>query len=141
MSENANVHATCVALSDRAVLIQGQSGQGKSALGLQLLAYGCVLVADDQVQISRRDHDLVASPPHTIVGLIEARGVGILNAIHQQEAKVVLVIDLDQTETERLPQRRSITLLGCELPLIYRIEAAHFAPAVLQILKAGWSDR
>jgi len=51
MPNTQTIHATCVALDGKAVLIQGASGRGKSALGLMLLGMGCVLVADDRVTI------------------------------------------------------------------------------------------
>ncbi len=141
MGKPDKIHATCVAWGDQAVLIKGQSGSGKSALGLTLLAYGCALVADDYVEAYRDQDRITVKPPQAISGLIEARGVGILNASHAAQAQACLVVDLDQIEIERLPQRRMITLLGCDLPLIYRVEGPLFAPAILQILKAGWSDR
>lgn len=137
----STIHATCVAWDQSAVLIIGASGQGKSGLGLALMALGCVLVADDRVQLASRDGQLYASPPPSIAGLIEARSIGILNAVYQPIAKVTLVVDLDQTETARLPQRRVIPYLGCSLPLIYRHDGPHFAAGILQLLKAGWSDR
>lgn len=135
------LHATCVALGEQAVMITGGSGSGKSTLGLMLLALGCDLVADDGVVISVVEGSVFADCLPTIAGMIEARGVGILNAPCKTPVKVALVVDLDQTETERLPQRRFITLLGCDVPLIYRVEGPQFAPAIVQILKAGWSDR
>ncbi len=135
------LHATCVAWDGRAVAITGASGAGKSALGLALLALGCTLIADDHVQLTVQDGHLIAHCPQTIVGLIEARGVGIINAHHEMQAQVVLVVDLDRLEAERLPKERIFTALGCDVPLIYKVDAPHFAPAILQILKAGWSDR
>ncbi len=141
MSQSETIHATCVAWDAKAVLIVGKSGQGKSSLGLQLMAYGCSLIGDDRVQVSVSDAGLVAQSPQTIAGLIEARGIGILNASHQAQSDVALMVDLDRVETQRLPQRRSITLLGCDLPLIFCVEGPHFAAAILQTLKDGWSER
>jgi HPr kinase/phosphorylase len=141
VNQPETVHATCVAWDSAAVLITGKSGQGKSALGLQLMAYGCVLVADDRVQLSVQGDALVAQAPQTIAGLIEGRGVGILNASHLAQANVACVVDLDRVEDERLPQRRFITLLGCDVPLIYGLDSPLFAAVILQTLKAGWSDR
>jgi HPr kinase/phosphorylase len=135
------VHATCVSWQGNAVLITGKSGSGKSALGLQLLALGCDLIADDRTILDVRDGMLVATCPATLNGLIEARGIGILNAGHVRSSFVQLYVDLDQQETARMPQPRKITLLGCDLPLIWRVEGAHFTPAILQILKSGWSNR
>jgi len=42
------LHASCVCLEGRAVLIRGASGSGKSGLALQLIALGAALVADDR---------------------------------------------------------------------------------------------
>ncbi|MEM8537844.1 MAG: serine kinase [Pseudomonadota bacterium] len=135
------VHATCVARDQRGVLIMGASGSGKSSLGLQLMAFGAALVADDRTHLQARDERLIASSPTAISGLIEARGVGILTVASTETANVVLVVDLDQLETERVPPLRHITLLGCHIPLIYRAEAPIFAPAIWQILKAGQTNR
>jgi HPr kinase/phosphorylase len=141
MSASHTLHATCVAWDDRAVIITGSSGAGKSALGLQLMALGCKLVADDGVHVTCEDGAVIARAPETIKGLIEARGVGILNASVQNQATVVLVVDLDQSQTARLPEQRSFEVAGQDIPLICRVDVPHFAPAILQILKSGWSDR
>ncbi|MFG5384080.1 HPr kinase/phosphorylase [Yoonia sp. R2-816] len=141
MTQSQTIHATCVAWNDRAVLIRGGSGSGKSTLGLVLMGMGCSLVADDRVIVMRNDDRLLARAPDTIRGLIEARGIGVLNADPTAQAQVVLVVDLDETESERLPPRRVVTLLGSDVPLIHAVDGPHFAPAILQLLKAGWSDR
>ncbi|PRY76216.1 HPr kinase/phosphorylase [Yoonia maritima] len=141
MGVTHSVHATCVAWDGVAVLIKGQSGSGKSALGLQLMALGCDLVADDRVLLAADDEGLFASCPDTIAGLIEARGVGILNARAVSSAQVQLVVDLNEIEQSRMPERRVIELFGRNIPLIHRVSGDHFVPAILQILKAGWSNR
>lgn len=133
------LHASCVALGPAAVLILGPSGSGKSALALQLMAMGCALVSDDRTEITLRDSAVVASAPGAIRGLIEARGVGLLTAEVRSEATVRLVVDLALAETERLPPARRITLLGHDLPLVHRVDSAHFPAAILQYLKGGRS--
>ena len=105
------------------------------------MAYGCQLVADDHVRLSAQNGVVTARCPETISGLIEARGVGLLKAQTLAQARVVLIVDLDQPEAERLPPKRRLTLLGCDLPLIYRVDAPQFAPGILQVLKLGWSER
>jgi HPr kinase/phosphorylase len=125
----------------KAVLLTGGAGSGKSGIALQLIALGCDLVADDRTVVSVTDGQVIATCPETIAGLIEARGIGILNASHVPSAVVALVVDLDKAEEMRLPPLRLFTVLGCDLPLIWRTDSAHFVPAILQILKAGWSDR
>ena len=133
------MHGSCVALEDRAVLILGASGQGKSALALELMALGAGLVADDRVILTREGEKVQASAPEPIAGRVEARFVGILNAAVAGPANLALVVDLDTDESERLPPRRSKNLLGVSLPLLHNSETRHFPAAILQYLKAGRS--
>lgn len=141
MDETAPLHASCVAVGDDAVLIFGASGAGKSSLALRLMALGATLVADDRVLLTVNDSQLVARSPASIKNLIEARGIGILNAVALDHAFVRLAIDLDQVEVERIPPRREVTLLHCHIPLLHRVDAIHLAPAILQWLHAGRSDQ
>ncbi|SFR56926.1 Hpr(Ser) kinase/phosphatase [Yoonia tamlensis] len=136
-----SVHASCVALDGKGLLIIGASGAGKSGLALQLMALGCDLVADDRVNLAAKAGVLVATCPANIAGLIEARGIGILNAKNRRDAAVQAVVDLDQQEQDRLPPDRHMTLCGLRTPLIYRSDGDHFVPAILQFLKAGRSNR
>lgn len=137
VNNTITLHATAVTLAGRAILIRGASGRGKSALALQLMALGAGLIADDQVTLTRRGDRLIASCPPALRGLIEARGVGILNAAPQQPAAVAVVVDLDQVETDRLPPHRRVTIVGCEVPLIYFNDGVGFASAIVQYLRAG----
>jgi len=121
-------HATCVAVGDHGVLITGAAGRGKSTLALQLMAFGAQLVADDQVLLSCENDTLTARCPDILSGVIEARGVGVLNADPVASAPV------------RLP-RREVTLLGCNIPLLHGAETIHLAPAILQWMRAGRSER
>ena len=41
------VHTSAVAIGDRAILIGGRSGQGKSDLALRLIDRGALLISDD----------------------------------------------------------------------------------------------
>jgi HPr kinase/phosphorylase len=131
------LHASCVALQNRGVLIMGPSGAGKSALALQLMAYGADLVSDDQTEIWAEGDGICARPPAAIAGLIEARGIGLLNAPYKARADIVFVVDLGQTETERLPPRRHVTLLGLERPLVLGLSHNHFPASILCYLKGS----
>ena len=74
MPDAQTLHGTCVAWGDDAALIIGASGRGKSALALQLMALGCVLVADDRVVVQADGARLRASCPPAIVGLLVSCG-------------------------------------------------------------------
>lgn len=130
------VHATCVAVAGRGVLITGPSGSGKSGLALQLIAFGGALVADDRTVLTARDGCLFASPPPSIAGMIEARGVGILPMPYQPEVRLVCCVDLACEETARLPQTHSTTLLDIMLPSLHKVDAPYF-PAALHAYLMG----
>ena len=121
------------------VLITGASGSGKSSLGLQLLALGCTLISDDQTELTCRDDVLWASAPKTIKGLIEARGVGLLQA-ETTEAEITLVVDLDQWERDRLPHRHTVSLLGLDRPCLHSVDDVAWPAAILQCLKGGRAE-
>jgi HPr kinase/phosphorylase len=137
LADATTLHASCVALDGRGLLILGPSGAGKSGLALQLMALGAQLVADDRCLVQRRDADLIASAAPNLSGLIEARGLGILHSPALPETAIHLVVDLAQPETERLPPRRSVTILDTTRDLVFGSQAAHFPAAVLCYLRHG----
>lgn len=101
------------------------------------MAYGADLVTDDGCVIRREDDALWVDAPGTILGQIEARGVGILNARPAGPARLALWVDLDQEEGERLPPLHTKVCLGVSLPILHNVRAQHFAAAILQYLKQG----
>jgi HPr kinase/phosphorylase len=131
------LHASCVAISDRAALITGPSGSGKSALALQLIALGAELVADDRVTLSMRDASVIASAPDAIAGLVEARGVGLLRMAWRPEATIALVADLSAAGRDRLPRRSVQRLLRAEAPLISVRPDAAGAAVILALLQGA----
>ena len=136
------VHASCVAFGGNGLLIQGRSGSGKSGLALSLMAMGASLVADDRVVLSRSQSGVVATAPRQLAGIIEARGIGLLNADTCGSANVVCVVDLGQCETARMPYPRQTEILGQYFPLLFKVDAPHFPAALIQYLKRGpWPER
>jgi len=126
------VHASCISLEGRALLIRGRSGSGKSSLALQMIGLGARLVADDRTCLWRAGARLMAAGPEAILGQIEARGVGILKAPVAPPCAVALIVDMDHDETERLPQFHTDHICGISLPVVRKIDAAHF-PAALKL--------
>jgi HPr kinase/phosphorylase len=131
------LHATTVAFDGRAILLTGASGRGKSSLALQLMAIGAQLVADDQTILTLVGQQITASCPPGLAGLIEARGVGLLNAPHISQARLCLVVDMDTPEADRLPDHRQITLLGQRLSLVHGMNSAHFPSSLKHYVLFG----
>lgn len=131
------IHASAVAIGSRGALITGASGTGKSSLALQLMAYGAELVADDRVELTLKEEQaLLMAAPASLLGLVEARGVGLLSA-YPVTAYAALHIDLDHVEDERLPVLRQKVIEGVSLPSLYRVESPSFAAMILAYLKGG----
>jgi HPr kinase/phosphorylase len=103
MSEEINIHASCVALRDRGVLLLGASGSGKSDLALRLIDGGARLVADDRTLLFVKNGALHAKAPASIKGLLEIRGLGIVKQPVRASVKIALVVMLGR-EGARLPR-------------------------------------
>lgn len=115
--QSETIHASCVALGERAILLTGPSGSGKSDLALRLLDRGATLVSDDYTVLTAHRGRLVASAPATIAGRIEVRGVGLVEIGHEPGFPVALLVDLAGTP-ERMPTGRTQTIAGVTLPVI-----------------------
>lgn len=137
MTGDLTLHATCVAVDGRGVLITGPSGSGKSSLALALMAHGARLVADDRVTLSLRDGAVWATCPEAIRGMIEARGIGLLAADALAGAEVAVAVDLGRQEDERLPPFRNVTYLGRTVALVLGQAGPHFPAALLHYVRAG----
>jgi HPr kinase/phosphorylase len=147
---SASVHASCVLVGARAVLIRGPSASGKSQLALDLIqgaASGSLrfarLVADDRVHLAPAGGRLLARPAQALAGLIEVRGVGLLRLPYEACAVIGLVIDLAATDGTRLPgpQQRQMMIDGISLPRLPVASGANALPGVLALLNSpaeGW---
>ncbi|WP_221792075.1 HPr kinase/phosphorylase [Aquisediminimonas sediminicola] len=126
------LHASCVAINGRAVLITGPSGAGKSDLALRLIDRGAVLVADDYCDLSIKDDRLFASPPDRIAGLIELRGIGICATPFLTGCEVAMVVRL-VPEPARMPaEDATIFIAGQQLPVIEVNAYAASAPILVE---------
>jgi HPr kinase/phosphorylase len=79
-AETTTLHGVFMDVLGIGVLITGDSGVGKSELGLELLSRGHGLVADDVVEMSRIAPDVLEGRcPELLCNFIEVRGLGLLN--------------------------------------------------------------
>lgn len=111
------------------VLIQGESGVGKSEVAIELLKRGHRLVADDAVEIKVTSHDtLMATAPALIRGYMELRGIGVIDISRllgmgaiKPNQEIDLVINLepwnDKTVYDRFGLESHYTeILGVKVP-------------------------
>lgn len=138
------IHATCVAVRAggrwHGILLRGPSGAGKSDLALRLVEGGGRLVADDQTALVRQGSGLVATPPGTLAGLLEVRGIGIVKLGRGQllaRATVALLVDLVPPDRiERLPDPARETLFDVDLPVLALTPFEGSAPVKLRLALA-----
>ena len=90
LAERTSVHGVLMDIYGMGVLIQGDSGIGKSETGLELVKRGHRLVADDRVDIYARDEmTLWGEPAEILRHLLEIRGVGIIDVMSLYGASAV----------------------------------------------------
>ncbi|WP_176591584.1 HPr kinase/phosphorylase [Sphingobium sp. EM0848] len=117
-SSSETLHATSVAINGRAVLLCGPSGMGKSDLALRLIDRGAVLVSDDYTRVLEIEGRLFARAPDRIVGMMEVRGLGLIDMPHADNAPVALAVDLSDT-VERMPLETAMRVIaGVEVPVV-----------------------
>ncbi len=116
MAERTTRHGVFMDILGMGVLLTGESGLGKSELGLELISRGHGLVADDAVDLYRVSQaTLEGRCPDLLLNLLEVRGIGLLDikAIFGETAvrrkmRLKLIVHLVRKETmdrefERLP--------------------------------------
>jgi HPr kinase/phosphorylase len=80
LAESTERHGVFMDVLGLGVLITGESGVGKSELGLELISRGHGLVADDVVEMSRIGDDAIEGRcPPMLKDFLEVRGLGLLN--------------------------------------------------------------
>ena len=115
-AEHTTRHGVFMDILGMGVLLTGESGLGKSELGLELISRGHGLVADDAVDLFRVSQTaLEGRCPELLMNLLEVRGIGLLDikAIFGETAvrrkmRLKLIVHLVRKETmerefERLP--------------------------------------
>jgi len=129
LAQQVTKHGVFMDVFGVGVLIVGDSGLGKSELGLELISRGHGLVADDAVEFSRIAPNMVEGRcPLLLQNLLEVRGLGLLDikAIFGETAvrrkmKLKLIVQLirrnhSEDNFERLPiDEQTEDVLGLEI--------------------------
>ena len=123
-------HGVLVEIYGEGVLINGDSGIGKSETAIELLKRGHRLVADDAVEIRRVSNSLYGTAPEIIRHYIEIRGVGVIDVQQlfgmgavQFDTEIDLVIQLEQWEDGKFYDRLGLgeekyAMLDVSLPIV-----------------------
>ena len=131
LAERTSVHGVLVDIYGLGVLIQGDSGIGKSETALELVKRGHRLVADDRVDVYAKDEGtLWGEPAEILLHLLEIRGVGIIDVMSlygasavRNSSQVQLCIYLENFENDEVFDRlgnsnEEIELQGVKIPRI-----------------------
>ncbi len=115
-AERTTRHGVFMDILGVGVLLTGESGLGKSELGLELISRGHGLVADDAVDLYRVSQTaLEGRCPELLMNLLEVRGIGLLDiktifgeTAVRRKMRLKLIVHLVRKETmerefERLP--------------------------------------
>ena len=139
-ADTPTAHASAVLTGERAVLIRGPAGSGKSSLAFALLQAAQAgllpfarLIADDRVQLEAAHGRLLARPHAALAGLLEVRGLGIRRLAYEPVAVVGLVVDLAAPDADPLPspESRQAEVAGIALPRLAVAVGADALPLVL----------
>jgi HPr kinase/phosphorylase len=131
LAERTMVHAVLMDVLGLGVLITGESGIGKSECALDLIVRGHRLVADDTVEIRRRQETiLIGTCPELTRHHMELRGLGVINvkelfgiASTRSSKRVEFVVQLERWDPTREYERLGLDdefyeVLGLRVPLI-----------------------
>lgn len=137
------IHASAVVVGERAIVIRGPSGAGKTRLALQLLNAATTgllryarLIADDRVRLFPANGRLLVSTPEPIQGLIEINGLGIRAIDHEALAVVGWIVDLAAHDGARMPEAEACraALFGVRVPRLPIVAGKDAFPVVLGAL-------
>lgn len=107
LAPETRLHGVLVDVYGIGILITGESGIGKSEVALELIKRGHRLVTDDAVDIKEIDGELIGSSPRITIGMLEVRGIGIIDvsALYGlssvlQEKDIKLVMHFEHWKSE-----------------------------------------
>jgi HPr kinase/phosphorylase len=131
LADRTVMHAVLMDILGLGVMIIGESGIGKSECALDLIVRGHRLVADDTVEVRRRNETiLIGTCPELTRHHMELRGLGVINikelfgiASTRSSKRVELVVQLERWESGRQYERLGLDdeffeMLGLRVPFI-----------------------
>ncbi|MBR1778350.1 MAG: HPr kinase/phosphatase C-terminal domain-containing protein [Alphaproteobacteria bacterium] len=124
------IHASCIEFMESGLLICGEPGAGKSDLCFRLTEMGARLVADDQTQIENIHGRLIASCPDSLQGLLEVRGLGIIEMPFLPKTQIHLKLSLQTSgKIDRMPEAETEIIEGVKIP-VFRLNGFEVSTAL-----------
>lgn len=115
-----SIHASCVEFMGSGLLICGRPGSGKSDLCLRLIDAVAKFIADDQTVIENRNGKLTARAPDSIKGMLEIRGIGIVETPCAGETEISLKLSLQSCDQiDRMPENQTELIEDVEIPVFF----------------------
>lgn len=124
-------HGVMLEVYGEGILIQGESGVGKSEVAIELIKRGHRLIADDAVEIKQTTRGMLqATAPELIRHYMELRGIGVIDVHHlfgmgaiKVKQDIHLVINLEPWDDEAVYDRLGLEstyteLLGVKIPAV-----------------------
>lgn len=131
LAKSVSVHGELLIIYGTGVMICGESGMGKSEIALELIKRGHQLVADDRVDCYRIHNHLVGKSPQLLEGMLELRGVGVINIARMygvgavaHKANVDIQITLEEFDPRAnydrvgIEEKKNVSILDVEVPKI-----------------------
>lgn len=131
LAEVTSLHGVLMSIYGKGILLTGESGTGKSEIALELIKRGHQLVADDRVDVKRVHSEIIGVAPQVLIGMLEIRGIGIIDVTKMFGANSVLdkhsvdyVIHMEKWNENKQYARAGIenketkNILDVEIPMI-----------------------
>lgn len=125
------LHGGLLSIYGKGVLIRGESGMGKSEIALELIKRGHLLVADDRVDCYRIHNKIIGKAPELLNGMLEIRGIGIINVARMfgvssvlPKTEVNFQVNLETWKPGQdydrvgIEEKKHENILGVEIPKI-----------------------
>ena len=131
LAPTTSLHGVLLNVLGTGVLITGESGMGKSEITLELIQKGHILIADDRVDVSRVHRKLIGSAPELLKGMLEIRGIGVIDVEKMfgvsavlNKTEIKLVISLEKFDPKAdydrvgIENDKYLKILDVDVPMV-----------------------
>ncbi len=152
LAPSETIHGGLLNVYGTGILIKGESGLGKSEIALELIKKGHLLIADDRVDVFRVHNKLVGKPAEVLAGLLEIRGVGVIDVARMfgvtsvsKSVGVDLVIELETWDIDSnynrigIEEKKYYKILGIDVPkVVIPVREGRSMAVVIETAVRNW---